>query len=218
MFHVEHTRLPYTVLRALKRGSTLNRHIRPFLLILALFGSSASAFALPGELNAVELRCGAPGAESKEISPVTNQLERTLIYNKNLYLHFEAVAGGWSFTTAWNNHLPMTRNELEKRMPCFRDAIQDAAKAAPAATNIDPTIAGQTVQSPENDATFGIPHFGLMVALVITLIVFLILPSARQRQLQRQKAKPVEHIYRKPNLDEYIPPTPPQPPIRRDLD
>ena len=84
-----------------------------------------------------------------------------------------------------------------------RQAMEDAAKAAPNAAAVDPSIANQRVQTVNNDATFGIPHFALIVFLVVTLIVFLILPSARQRRLAREQAKPIEHVYRKPNLDEY---------------
>ena len=187
--------------------------LQTFLLSLILLGSSIPAFAAPGELDAVIQRCGQPGAESKETSQASDQLERTLIYNNGkTLLHFQPVAGGWVFTTAWNGHLPMTRNEIEKRMPCFRQAMEDAAKAAPNAAPVDPSIANQRVQTVNNDATFGIPHFALIVFLVVTIIVFLLLPSARQRQLERQKSKPVEHVYRKPNLDEYTStPAPPEP-------
>jgi hypothetical protein len=194
-------------------------NVRPFLLSLFLLGSSAFAFAAPGELTAVERHCGPPGAESKETSPVTNQLQRTLIYNNALYLHFEPVAGGWTFTTAWNGHLPMTRGELEKRLPCFRNAMADAANDA-ATKAINPTIAAQTASQPANDAAFGIPHLWLIVALVITLLIFLILPSARQRRLNREARKPVERVYRKPDMVEYTSSTsvPIAKPIERDLE
>jgi len=191
--------------------------LQTFLLSLILLGSSITAFAAPGELDAVIQRCGQPGAESRETSPVTNQLERTLIYNGKTYLHFEPVAGGWAFTTAWNGHLPMNRSEIENRMPCFRQAMQDASKAAPNAPTVDPSIANQRVQTANNDATFGIPHFALIVFLVVTLIVFLLLPSASQRQMAHERAKPVEHVYRKPNLDEYVSTETPKP-LDRELD
>jgi len=160
--------------------------------------------------------CGPPGAESKETSQVDGQLRRTLIYNKVLLLHFEPVAGGWAFTTAWNNHLPMTRNELEGRLPCFHSAMQEAAASAPA--TIDPTIASQTPQQVSNDTTFGIPHFALIVLLFITLLVFILLPSARQRKLAREAKKPIKRIYRTPNLDEHVDPPPPFRPLNRDRD
>jgi len=214
MFHVEHSPLPYTGVHT-KRELVLTGRIFRLFLPLALLGTYATAFASPGELDAVVRHCGPPGAESTETSQVNNQLQRTLIYNKVLLLHFKPVAGGWSFTTAWNNHLPMTRNELEARLPCFRNAMQEAgAAAAPA---IDPTIASQTASQTVNDTTFGIPHFALLVLLVITLLVLLLLPSARQRQLARRQArKPVEHVYRKPNMDEYIASAPPPAPLDRD--
>jgi hypothetical protein len=186
------------------------------LSLITLLASSVPAFASPSELDAVVRHCGPPGAESKETSPVNGQLERTLIYNKVLLLHFEPVAGGWAFTTAWNSHLPMTRNELEGRLPCFRSAMQEAAASGSA--TIDPTIASQSTTQPSNDATFGIPHFALIVLLFITLLVFILLPSARQRKLAREAKKPIEHTYRKPNMDEYIDCTPPPKPLNRDLD
>jgi hypothetical protein len=181
---------------------------RAFFAMLALLIVSSSAFAAPGDLTSVERHCGPPNAESKEISQVTNQLERTLIYNNNgntLYLHFEPVAGGWSFTTAWKGHLPMTRNELEGRLPCFRNAMQEAENAAKGVSNVDPTIARQTAAM-SSEGTFGIPLLWLIVALVITLLIFIFLPSARQRRAARLARKPIEHVYRKPNMDEYIPP------------
>jgi hypothetical protein len=177
--------------------------VRAFILSLSLLASFSVALAEAGDLDAVEQHCGAPGAESKEISPVTNQLERTLIYNNALYLHFEPVGGGWSFTTAWNGHLPMSRAKLEERLPCFRNALTESTTASAGVPSTDPSIAAQTNHLAANDFAFGIPHFGLIVLLVITLIVFLILPSARQRRLKREQSKPVEHIYRQPNLDEY---------------
>lgn len=183
----------------------MSNRFRSFLLTLALLGASASAFAAPGDLEAVERHCGPPNAESNGTSEVTYQLERTLIYNNGLYLNFQPVAGGWSFTSAWKGNLPITRGQVGARLSCFRDAMQDAATAAQATTEIDPTIAGQTIHP--IDASFGIPHLWLIVALVITLLLFLILPSARQRKLARQQSKPIERIYRMPNLDEYIPPS-----------
>jgi len=186
------------------------------LSLITLLASSVSAFAAPGELNAVVRHCGPPGAESKETSPINGKLERTLIYNKVLLLHFEPVAGGWAFTTAWNDHLPMTRNELEGRLPCFRSAMQEAAAAGPAM--IDPTIASQSNPQPSSDATFGIPHFALIAGLVITLLVFILLPSARQRKLAREAKKPIKRVYRAPNLDEHVDPPPSFRPLNRDLD
>jgi len=214
MFHVEHSPLPYTVLHSTEKGPVVKNKFCHFLLSLTLLASSAPAFA-GDELLAVERHCGNPGAESKETSPINGQLERTLIYNNVLYLHFKPTASGWSFTTAWNNHLPMTRNEVEGRLPCFRDAMKDAASTA---TTMDPTIAVQSAPDSSNEGAFGIPHFGLIVFLVITLLVFIVVPSARQRRLARQNRKPVEHIYRKPNLDEHIDLPPPPRPPDRDLD
>ena len=193
----------------------MKTQIYRFLVLLTLLAGSVSAFAATSELDAVVRHCGPPGAESNENSPINGQLQRTLIYRGVLYLHFEPAPGGWGFTTAWNNHLPMTRAELEHRLPCFNNAMQDADSTA---SSVDPTIASQTAVNATNDATFGIPHFGLIVFLTVTLLVFLILPSARQRQLEREKSKPVEHIYRKPNMDEYILPPPRPAPITRNLD
>jgi len=187
-----------------------------WLFSLLLLASCTSAFAAPGELEAVVRHCGPPGAESKETSPVNGQLERTLIYRNVLLLHFQPVTGGWTFTTAWNNHLPMSRQELENRLPCFRNAMQEAATTPNAA--IDPTIAGQTASQSSNDATFGIPHFALIVFLVVTLLVFILLPSARQRKLAHEAKKPIERVYRKPDLEEYTPSTPPPAPLNRDPD
>jgi hypothetical protein len=192
--------------------------LQVFFLSLILLGSSASAFAAPGELNSVVLHCGPPGAESRETSQITGEQQRTLIYDNSLYLHFQPVATGWSFTTAWKGHLPMTRGEIENHMPCFRQAMQEAAAAVPVEPGIDPALAAQSVPPRNNNNSFGVPHLPLIVFLIITLLVFLIVPSARARRLARQQTKPVEHIYRKPNLEEYVSPTLPPRPLDRDLD
>jgi hypothetical protein len=96
--------------------------------------------------------------------------------------------------------------------------MQEAAAAVPVEPGIDPALAAQSVPPRNNNNSFGVPHLPLIVFLIITLLVFLIVPSARARRLARQQTKPVEHIYRKPNLEEYVSPTLPPRPLDRDLD
>ena len=185
--------------------------------LLAAASFSVPAFALPGELVAVERHCGNPSGESKEISQVTNTMQRTLIYN-DLLLHFQPQEGGWSFTTGWHGHFPITRNELENRLPCFRDAMNEVANSAPknALIAADPAIAQQTGTPISADA-FGIPHFWLIIILVATLIVFILVPSAaaRRRKKAAQEAE-IERNFRKPDLEAAVP-IPPNKHIDPDL-
>jgi hypothetical protein len=139
--------------------------------------------------------CGQPRAEEQVTSPVTNRLERNLYYGDDLILHFQPLEGGWGFTTAWYKHLPMTRDRLEARLPCFADAMKQVA-AQPVQT-VDPTIAGQTAIAPVDEETFGIPHLWLIVLLVALLILALLIPTAKRRTRARiVRNKPL----RKPSL------------------
>ena len=158
-----------------------------------------SAFALPGEAAAVIRHCGEPHAERFATSEVTNKPQRDLIYNA-VILHFEPLEGGWSFTTAWKGHFPMTRGELEKSLPCFRAAMQEVA-AAPQPV-IDPTIAGQTLATaPMSASTFGIPHLWLIVVLVVATLIIVLLPRRRKEPVNRiVENRP----YRKPSLQSRI--------------
>lgn len=144
------------------------------LLLVAL-----PAFALPGEDEAVVRHCGKPASERRDLSPVTNQIQRDLFYG-DIVLHFQAVEGGWSFTTAWVKHLPMTRTALEQRLPCFRDAMQEVASAPRPA--LDPTIEAQTYVKPIDGTTFGIPHFWLIIILGVILVLAVAVPSARRKK------------------------------------
>jgi hypothetical protein len=185
------------------------RLLRLFLTLAALT-ATLPALALPGELTAVERHCGNPQAESRETSQVTNHLQRTLIYN-DLLLHFEPMEQGWSFTTAWHGHFPMTRGELESKLPCFRDAMNEVAANAPANTLVpaDPAIAQQTAGQPI-DSSFGIPHLWLIAILVVTLILFIFIPSARQRKLRAAAATnaEAERVYRQPDVENAVAPPP----------
>ena len=134
------------------------------------------ARALPGEAAAVIQRCGTPDSESKGVSPVTNVMERNLSYGQ-IILHFEPAEGGWTFRSAWDDHMPLTRAGVSRRMPCF-EAAMAAVAAAPQAA-VDPTIAEQTrVPTTTTRWNFGIPFLWLIVAMAAALLVFVVLPSS----------------------------------------
>jgi hypothetical protein len=165
------------------------------IMTALLIAGASPLHALPGEANAVIAHCGEPHAEHYGTSPVTNTTQRDLIYN-DLTLHFEPLEGGWSFTTAWRGHFPVTRKELEKTLPCFRAAMEQVA-AGPQQV-VDPTIAAQSqAGTPMSTSTWGIPHLWLIVALIVlTLLILFLLPSRRRPAA----IAPPDRIFRKPNL------------------
>ena len=171
---------------------------RMFLLAILVL-SALPAAALPGELDAVIRRCGTPHAQNYTTSQVTGRPQRDLIYSDSLLLHFEPEEGGWSFTTAWSGHFPVTRSSLETRLPCFRDALAEVA-AKPAVT-IDPTIATQTNSpAPVSQTNFGIDHLWLIAVLVVITGVLLLIP--RRARKGDVASIPDVRRYRKPLLRE----------------
>lgn len=169
--------------------------LRTLLIVAAtLVFSTLPALAVPGEASAVIQRCGTPLADTQGISPVSNTHQRNLTYPNDLILHFEPLLGGWSFTTAWHSHLPMTRSELEEKLPCFREAMADAA-AAPQ-PEMDPTIAADQASVRHVDMfTFGVPHFWLIVLLSVALVILIALPSKRP-----EPRRVDERTYRRPAI------------------
>lgn len=161
----------------------------PILLLLLLCTPSFCAFALPGESAAVLEQCGAPTSQNRDVSPVNARDELNLQYG-DLILHFTPMDGSWSFTSAWRNHLPVTRNELERQMPCFQRAMQAAANAPLPA--VDPTIARETATV--KTADFGIPYFWLIVVLTIALLIVGLWP----RKLPANERVLVERPVRRP--------------------
>jgi hypothetical protein len=158
-------------------------HLSRFALILTPL-LATTAFALPGEAVAVIAHCGQPTTESQEVSPVTGLTQRDLTYN-NVILHFESMEGGWSFTTAWKGHLPVSRTKLETEMPCFRDAMHEVA-ARPTKTP-DPTIAADH-SVPQVGIHFGPVFLWLIFGLAVILVVFLALPTTRRRYTKARPA------------------------------
>jgi len=145
--------------------------------LFALALTPLSAFALPGEAGSVIVHCGRPASDQEDISPVTGLTQRNLTYN-NIILHFQPMQNGWSFTTAWRGHLPLTRNETEAAMPCFRDAVTQVATAPRSV--IDPTIAADEATLPRG-IHFGPAFLWLLLALGIILVIFLAMPRTRRR-------------------------------------
>ena len=129
------------------------------------------------------------------MSSVTNVMERDLYYNK-IILHFQPDGGGWSFRSAWVDHLPMTRGALEARMPCFRDALTEVANAP--ARAIDPTIASQTQVPHQAGMNFGVPFLWLIFILGAALLVFVAVPTRRKFTARRMEMK--DRPFRKPGV------------------
>jgi len=184
---------------------------KPFLALVLLCVSALPALAgqqpqygSPGEMDAVMRLCGKPRGISKGISPVTNTMQRNLIYSDTLILHFQPIRDGWSFTTGWDGHVPITRDQLSVKMPCFRQALAEAARIPTKPVAADPTIADQVATTPFNNANYGIPHLYLILILIGIFLICLLIPGARQRK--RKKALDEDRNYRKPEVAEQIPP------------
>ena len=153
--------------------------LRWLVAAVLLASATVPAHALPGELEAVMRHCGVPHAQNYTTSQVTGRPQRDLIYNASTLLHFEPEEGGWSFTTAWEGHFPVTRSMLESRLPCFKAAMDEVA-AAPAPV-IDPTIAEQTANpAPVSQSNFGIDHMWLIIVLVVATALLVLLPRRRR--------------------------------------
>jgi len=142
--------------------------------------SVSTAFALPGEAKAVIAHCGQPTTQLQGVSPVTGLSQRDLTYSGTI-LHFEPMEDGWSFTTAWKGHLPVSRAKLETEMPCFRDAMQEVA-AHPAPIP-DPTITADRTAQPVG-IHFGSRFLWIIFSLAVVMVIFLSIPSRRRRMAQ----------------------------------
>jgi hypothetical protein len=142
--------------------------------------SASTAFALPGEAKAVIAHCGQPTTQFQGVSPVTGLTQRDLTYTGTI-LHFEPMEDGWSFTTAWKGHLPVSRAKLETEMPCFRDAMQEVA-ARPALI-ADPTLTADHTAQPTG-INFGPTFLWIIFGLAVVMVIFLSIPSRRRRVAQ----------------------------------
>ena len=145
-------------------------------LVLAL--GAANAVASPVDDAAVIRHCGAPLSQDKHRSPATNAFTEDFFYPDDVVIHFLPLDGGWELGSAWMRHIPVTRDGLADRMPCVKDALAEAA-LAPRPLE-DPTIAAQTIQT-ESRRGFGIPFLWLIFFLVLTLLVFVLIPTPRKR-------------------------------------
>jgi len=166
------------------------------LLIVAFALTPVAAHALPGEADAVLRHCGEPTARSQDTSEVTGLAERNLTYN-DVTLHFQPMQGGWSFTTGWHKHLPISRTALQQRMPCFRDAMEEVAAVPP--QTVDPSIAAQSTVPQASSTTFGPSFLWLMGLLVVSILLFMAIP-ARKRVRARKEMVLEDRPYRKPRI------------------
>ena len=174
------------------------------LALVALSAAAPLAFAEGGDASAVIQICGVPGSEHQGVSQVTNRMERDLSYGK-LILHFQPAQNGWSFLSAWDDHVPMTQRMLENRLPCFKEAMEySAAHPNEGTYAIDPTIRAQTAALPADTSTFGIPHLWLIIVLfVLVILVYFLVPAAKRRPLRAHEVERMRQR-RKPDVERHI--------------
>lgn len=170
----------------------------PRTLPVAIVLITASLFAAPLPASgssvddvAVLRHCGAPVSEDRHQSPVTNEFMRDMYYPNDVVIHFLPIDGGWQLASAWMKHIPVTRDGLANRMPCVRDALAEAALAPK--PEIDSTIAAQTVQQ-ESRRGFGIPFLWLIFFLVLTLLVYAVIPTPRKPTPERPNPRAPQRL------------------------
>ena len=160
-----------------------------------------------GDAAAVIQYCGTPTSEHQGISDVTSKMQRDLAYG-GLILHFVPAEDGWSFQSGWYDHLPLTEKMTEARLACFQRAMAASRAEQPGGSSAseDPTIRQQVIPPAGNESTFGVPHLWLIIALVVLVIIFFLLPRAKRQQptvsevermRQRRKPRILDRPFRK---------------------
>ncbi len=163
-------------------------------LLMAFVLAPIAAYALPGDADAVLRHCGKPTAEYIGTSPVTGGVQRELSYN-DVTLRFLPMGSGWSFTTALNGRLPVSRDLVEAQMPCFRVALAEVAAAG-----VEAASGLQTGTLATGKVGSGVAFVWLLFGLGGVLVVFLVLPATRRR-VQKPVTMPMEsRPYRKPQV------------------
>ena len=163
-------------------------------LLLAFVLAPITAYALPGDADAVIRHCGKPTAEYMGTSPVTGGVQRELSYNE-VTLRFLPMGSGWSFTTALNGRLPVSRDLVEAQMPCLRDALAEVAAAG-----VEATPGLQAGNEATGKAGSGVPFVWLLFGLGGVLVVFLVVPATK-RKVQKSVSMPIaSRPYRKPQV------------------
>lgn len=161
---------------------------------------SLPAAAAPGDADTVIRHCGQPSGEGIANSVVTERLQRDLIYGP-MRLHFIPDGAGWSFSTAWSGHLPVSRAQTEARMPCVRQALAESEAAQPLAS-ADPTIAMEVPSTATISAnTWGIPRLPLLFLLVLMVIALALIPWGRKHRRPRPR---VPSLRRRPGIPSWI--------------
>jgi hypothetical protein len=111
---------------------------RRTLLTLSLCAAllSPEAFAAPRDAAAVLNRCGKPLKGEETILEDTVSGGRRILSYERGTLTFEKVANiGWTF--AYGSHRKqdhLTAEQMEKYMPCLKDALADSAAPEPLVT------------------------------------------------------------------------------------
>ena len=107
------------------------------LLLLALASLSSPSFAGPRDAVAVLNRCGSPiGGDETILDNSVAGGHRTLKYERG-HLHFDKVAmDGWTFVyaTEGSHSQHLSADQMEQRMPCLMQALEDSAASAPIPT------------------------------------------------------------------------------------
>jgi hypothetical protein len=120
------------IFRISKDTKAMNR-----LPLVALIGTlilaATPANASPRDADAVLARCGRPLKGDQTILESTVAGGRRLLMYERGTLNFEKVGTeGWTFTHGTHQKLDhLTAEEMEKYMPCLKEALATAATGAP---------------------------------------------------------------------------------------
>jgi hypothetical protein len=179
-------------------SSFMHKRISRLSLILScscLPFSATAAFAAAGDATAVLSHCGTPTNDYATTSVVTGQAERNIVYG-NVILHFDPTGGGWNYLSAWDGHTPISKAHVSRLMPCFSDALTEAAAAQ--ITPLDPTIASDQAVAPVG-IRFNRAFLILMFVLFGILIISVAIPATRRRR--RRATLPITaRPYRTPRV------------------
>lgn len=156
-----------------------------------------SAIAAPADADAVIRHCGQPSGENIAKSAVIGRLQRDLAYPP-MRLHFVPDGSGWSFTTGWSGHIPLSRTQVESRMPCVRDGLAESEGLALSTPAADTTISQEVPSTATiSTTTWGIPRLPLPGLLAAVVIILALLPGVRKRRRIRAY---VPTLRRKPGV------------------
>ena len=113
--------------------SSLRKFLNASVLLCLSLAAAAPALALPRDAEAVLNRCGKPLRGDEIIYENTVAGGRRILTYERATLHFDRFQNdGWTFTFGTHKKQNnLNAEQMEKYMPCLKDALADSAAIAP---------------------------------------------------------------------------------------